>query len=274
MDELQEDTDSRGFKRLRREVSRRIGVDYTNYSKSHLRRRFHARMRVVGENKFESYLNYLKGDEDEIEELRELLTVNVTKFKRDEGVWEIIEEEVIPDLIEKKRDDIIKNIKVWSAGCATGEEPYSLAISYLNNDPPENIDIQVIATDLDGKALDFAKRGKYPEKSVKNLSINEKRKYFKQENGDWILRDNVKDKVEFKEMNIFKTSFTKKFGLILCRNLMIYFNNKSKKDLMMRLVESLDRGGFLVLGMAENLRAPAKEHVEAYDLRKRIFVKR
>lgn len=274
MEKLEKDTDSRGFKKLRKEVSRRIGVDYSNYSKSHLRRRFHARMRVVEETKFKSYLNYLKRNEEEINELRELLTVNVTKFKRDDEVWEIIQDDIFPQLLEKKKKDILKNIKAWSAGCATGEEPYSLAISYLNNNPPKNLDFEVNATDLDGKALDFARDGAYPDKSVKNLSINEKRKYFRQKEGEWILSDKVKDIVEFKKLNIFKTSFTKKFDFILCRNLMIYFNNESKTDLMMRLVEGLRSGGFLVLGMAENLRSPARDHVETYNLRKRIFVKK
>ncbi len=274
MEGLENDTDSQGFKRLRKEVSRRIGVDYTNYSKSHLRRRFHARMRVVEKSKFKDYLNYLKHNEDEIAELRDLLTVNVTKFKRDKDVWKLIEDEVIPQMIKKKEEDILKNIKVWSAGCATGEEPYSLAISYLNNNPSEDLKFKVTATDLDGEALDFAKKGTYPEKSVKNLSKNEKRKYFDLKNENWVLDDKVKDLVDFKELDIFETSFTKKFDLILCRNLMIYFSNESKTELMMRLAESLNRGGFLILGMAENLRAPARDHLETYDLRKRIFFKK
>ncbi|MBS3781921.1 MAG: protein-glutamate O-methyltransferase CheR [Candidatus Thermoplasmatota archaeon] len=273
MDKLESDTDSKGFKRLRNEVSKRIGVDYENYSKSHLRRRFHARMRVVETPKFTDYLNYLKRNDEEIEKLRKLLTVNVTKFKRDEDVWEIIEDEVIPQIIDKKNDEIFKKIKVWSAGCATGEEPYSLAISFLNNQLPENISIQIYGTDLDNQALDFARNGVYPDKSVKNLSKMEKKEFFIQKNKGWILKDKIKDLVKFEKKDIFKTEFKRKFDLILCRNLMIYFNNDSKADLMKRLVESLNKGGFLIIGMAENLRAPAKDDVESYDLKKRIFVK-
>ncbi len=274
MEELQSDTDSDGFKRLRKEVSRKIGVDYENYSKSHLRRRFHARMRVVETSKFSDYLNYIKQDDEEIEELRELLTVNVTKFKRDIDVWKLLENEVIPELLEKKEDSILKKLKAWSAGCATGEEPYSLAISCLNNQLSDDIDVNIVGTDLDGKALDFARNGAYPDKSVKNLSKIEKRNFFKQKDGEWVIDDSVKDIVEFKKNDIFKTAFTKKFDLILCRNLMIYFNNESKTELMERLVESLNRGGFLVIGMAENLRSPAKDKVESYDLKRRIFVKK
>jgi len=274
MEELENDTDSKGFKKLRKEVSRMIGVNYENYSKSHLRRRFHARMRVVGESRFIDYLNYLNRDEKEIEELRELLTVNVTKFKRDEDVWKLLEEEIIPNLLEKKDQKILKKVRGWSAGCATGEEPYSLAMSCLNNRPSKDIDIQIIGTDLDSKALDFARNGAYPDKSVKNLSNNEKKKFFKNKNGDWVLDEEVKELVEFREKDVFKTSFTRKFDLILCRNLMIYFNNESKTELMTRLVESLNKGGFLVIGMAENLRSPAKDQVEPYDLKRRIFVKK
>jgi len=275
MEKLERDTDSKGFERLKNEVSRIIGVDYDNYSKSHLRRRFHARMRVVGTTRFIDYLNHLKKNEKEIEKLRELLTVNVTKFKRDKKVWKVIENEVIPQILEIKEDSILKKIEAWCAGCSTGEEPYSLAISYLNNRPSNDISFQVEATDLDGEALDYAKNAEYPSKSVKNLSKAEKKNYFRKENDEeWILTEEVKDLVDFKKNDIFKTSFTKKFDLILCRNLMIYFNNESKSELMERLVESLKDGGFLIIGMSENLRAPAKDKVESYDLKRRIFVRK
>jgi len=274
MEKLQRNTDSKGFERLKNKVSRMIGVDYDNYSKSHLRRRFHARMRVVETPRFIDYMNYLRNNEEEIEKLRELLTVNVTRFKRDKKVWDAIEDQVIPQILEKKNESILKNIEAWSAGCATGEEPYSLAISYLNNRPLDDVSFQIKATDLDEEALDFARNAEYPSKSVENLSISEKKKYFKKEyKGDWILADEVKNLVDFKIKDIFKTSFAKKFDLILCRNLMIYFNNESKSELMERLVESLKEGGFLIIGMSENLRSPAKEKVESYDLKKRIFIK-
>lgn len=274
MEKLERNTDSKGFERLKNKVSRMIGVDYDNYSKSHLRRRFHARMRVVETPKFIDYMNYLRNDEEEIEKLKELLTVNVTKFKRDKKVWDAIEDQIIPQILEKKNESILKNIEAWSAGCATGEEPYSLAISYLNNRPPDDVSFQIKATDLDEEALDFARNAEYPSKSVKNLSILEKKKYLRKEyEGDWILTEKVKNLVDFKKKDIFKTSFTKKFDLILCRNLMIYFNNESKSELMERLVESLKEEGFLIIGMSENLRSPAKENVESYDLKKRIFIK-
>jgi len=275
MEELERDTDSRGFERLKNEVSRKIGVDYDNYSKSHLRRRFHARMRVVGTTRFIDYLNHLKKNEKEIEKLRELLTVNVTKFKRDEKVWNVIENQVIPQILEKKEGSIFKKIEAWSAGCSTGEEPYSLAISYLNNLTSDDVSFQIKATDLDGEALDYAKNAEYPSKSVKNLSKAEKKNYFRRKNDEeWVLTDEVKDLVDFKKNDVFKTSFTKKFDLILCRNLMIYFNNESKSELMERLVESLKDGGFLIIGMSENLRSPAKDKVESYDLKRRIFVRK
>lgn len=271
--ELEQDTDSEGFRRLRKEISKKIGVDYDNYSTRHLRRRFHARMRVVNTPKFSDYLQYLrKNEEKEIEKLRDLLTVNVTKFKRDTDVWEIIEDEVIPELLGKDKTGL-NRVKAWSAGCATGEEPYSLSISYLQNNPDKNVSFKITATDLDDEALNFAERGEYPDKSVKNLTTSEKREFFNDVDGGWKVNDKVKAQVNFKRKDIFKTAFSKKFDLILCRNLMIYFNNEAKTELMERLVESLRSGGFLVIGMSENLRAPAKEKVEAYNLKKRVFLK-
>ncbi len=274
MEELERDTDSRGFERLKSKVSKMIGVDYDNYSKSHLRRRFHARMRVVETPKFSDYLKYLRKNSEEIEKLRELLTVNVTKFKRDKKVWNTIEEQVIPKILERKNESILKKIEAWSSGCSTGEEPYSLAISYLNNRLLDDVSFKIYATDLDEEALNFARNAEYPNKSVKNLSRSEKERYFREDDEEWILNDKVKDLVNYKKNDIFKTSFTRKFDLILCRNLMIYFNNEAKTELMERLVESLKEGGFLIIGMSENLRAPAKDKVESFDLKKRIFIKR
>ncbi len=274
MTELQEDTDSKGFKELRKEVSRKIGVDYDNYSKRHLRRRFHARMRVVDTPRFSEYLEYIKKNKEEIEELRDLLTVNVTRFKRDEEVWEIIEDEIFPEIIDRTGEGVLGSLDAWSAGCATGEEPYSLAISYLKNRPSDDLSFSITATDLDEEALDFARNGEYPRKSVKNLSSSEKRKFFDEKKGGWQVKGKLKRLVDLKEKDIFKTSFTKKFDLILCRNLMIYFNNEAKSELMERLVESLSKGGFLIIGMSENLRSPAKDKVESYNLKRRVFVRR
>ncbi len=270
---LEKDTDSYGFKRLKNEISKKIGVDYDNYSNRHLRRRFHARMRVVDTPKFSDYLNYLKKNEkEEIEKLRDLLTVNVTKFKRDIEVWKIIEGEVVPDLLNKDKTGL-NRIRAWSAGCATGEEPYSLSICYLKNKSSSGPSFKITATDLDSEALTFAKRGEYPDKSLKNLSRTEKRDFFNDVDGGWKIKEKVKRQVDFKKKDIFKTRFTQKFDFISCRNLMIYFNNEAKTKLMERLVESLRPGGYLVIGMSENLRAPAKDKVKAYNLRKRVFLK-
>jgi len=271
---LEDDTDSLGFKRLRKEVSNLIGVDYDNYSKSHLRRRFHARMRVVDKTTFSEYNSYIKNSEEEVEKLRKLLTVNVTRFKRDQEVWKILENEVYPKLIEQKNDGIIKKLKVWSAGCATGEEPYSLAMTYLKTNPPSDMKCTITATDLDHEALSFARNGEYPEKSLKNVTASERKKYFEEVEEGYKVKKSLKDLVNFKRKDIFKTNFSHRFDLILCRNLMIYFNNEAKTQLMERLVKSLNKDGFLVIGMSENLREPAKSQVETYNLRRRVFVKR
>lgn len=272
--DLEDDTDSLGFKRLRKEVSNLIGVDYQNYSKSHLRRRFHARMRVIDKPTFSGYNSYIKNSEEEVEKLRKLLTVNVTRFKRDEEVWKILKKEVIPKLIEQKSSGIIKKLKFWSAGCATGEEPYSLAMTYLKNKPSSDIKCSITATDLDHEALSFARNGEYPDKSLKNVTMSEKKEYFNKVEDGYEVKNSLKELVNFKRKDIFKTKFSHRFDLILCRNLMIYFNNEAKTQLMERLVESLNKDGFLVIGMSENLREHAKSQVETNNLKRRVFVKR
>lgn len=274
MEDLERETNSEGFRRLRREVSKKIGVDYSTYSKKHLRRRFHARMRVTGQKTFSRYLKYLRDSDEEIEKLKKLLTVNVTKFKRDEEVWDILREDVIPTLIKGKKDDIFKRLKFWSAGCATGEEPYSLAISFLESSMLEDFDCHILATDIDKEALSFARRGVYPPKALKNVTEHEKKVYFDKRDGEWAVTDKVKELVEFRHMDIFKNDFNKNFDLISCRNLMIYFNTEAKTDLTERLVDSLREGGFLILGMSETLRFPARDKMEKYHLRRRVFRKK
>ncbi|MEF8836143.1 MAG: protein-glutamate O-methyltransferase CheR [Candidatus Thermoplasmatota archaeon] len=273
-EELESDTDSEGFRRLMKEISRRIGVDYTTYSKRHLRRRFHARMKVVGEKTFSGYLGYVRNNEEEIEKLKDLLTVNVTKFKRNKKVWRIIQDGVIPTVLESKREEIFKKVKCWSAGCATGEEPYSLAISYLENGGIRGMDFKIEATDLDEGALEFARKGEYPPKAVENLSEQEKRNYFKKMDGTWKVKDEVRELVDFRCKNIFKTDFSSRYDLILCRNLMIYFNREAKNRLTERLIESLKRNGLLILGMSETLSMPARDLVEKYDIKSRIYRKK
>jgi len=231
-------------------------------------------MRVTGQRTFSSYLSYLRDSDEEIEKLKKLLTVNVTKFKRDEEVWDILREDVIPTLIEGKKDDIFKRLKFWSAGCATGEEPYSLAISFLESSMLENFDCNILATDIDKEALSFARRGVYPPKALKNVTEHEKKVYFEKRDGEWAVTDKIKELVEFRHIDILKNDFEKNFDLISCRNLMIYFNTEAKSNLTERLVGSLREGGFLILGMSETLRFPARDKMEKYHLRRRVFRKK
>lgn len=273
MKELESDSESLGFKMLRDEVSRLIGVDYRNYSEKHLIRRFHARMRVVGTTTFRDYLDLLRREKSEIDKLRDLLTVNVTQFKRDTPVWDKIEKEVIPLILEEKAKKGVKRVSVWSAGCATGEEPYSLAICFLNNDVPKSISLTIKGTDLDSSALEFAKDAIYPENSLRSLSRYEKLDFFSKKDGLWELKPEVKNMVRYENKDIFKSMRGNRYDLILCRNIMIYFSDDAKVRLMEALVDSLNPGGYLNIGMSESLRAPARDKVEVYDLKKRIFFK-
>ncbi len=277
--ELESDTDSKGFDMLRGKVSDLIGVDYNNYSKSHLSRRFHARMRVNEIPTFRGYMRFLRDNEEELEELRDLLTVNVTRFKRDRDMWDLLKDDVIPDIVEKKKNSPSsrdKKIKCWSAGCSTGEEPYSLSMCFLQNGVKgdDGITCEISATDLDEHALEVAKEGVYPEKSLENITAQERRDFLSEVEKGYGVKDKVKDLVDFKKRDILKDKHFRKYDIILCRYLMIYFTNDAKTQLMDRLVDGLKENGFLVIGMSENLRPLVREKVEPYDLKRRIFVKK
>ncbi|KNZ71026.1 chemotaxis protein CheR [Thermincola ferriacetica] len=227
-------------------LRKRKGLDLTGYKRPQMERRINSLMRSVKCGSYDDYLDLMDKEPQHWRKFIDTLTINVSEFYRNPPQWEVLQQKIIPMLLENS-----PNLKVWSAGCSTGEEPYTLAMIFAYNFP--RVSVSILATDIDEEVMAKAKNGIYNEKAVANLPRLYITKYFKQEGSNYIIADEIKRKVRFQKHNLLKDVFDKNFDLILCRNVVIYFTEESKSALYKRFHESLKPGGVLFTGSTEQI---------------------
>lgn len=176
------------------------------------------------------------------------MTINVSEFYRNPPQWKILEEKVLPYLFEKAGS---KNIKIWSAACSTGDEPYSLAMLMSKFVPLKQISI--FATDIDKQILNQAQTGLYNAKSIVGVPAEFKAKYFEEVGKSFKISDEIKKCVTFKQHNLLKDPYPKGMDLIVCRNVLIYFTNEAKDEIYHKFNHSLKEGGVLFVGSTEQI---------------------
>lgn len=264
-----------GFELLKRAIKESTGFNCEQYKEAHFRRRVNVRVRATSSENYGEYLRLLKKDSEEYEYLIKALTINVSEFFRNPETFEVIEKEVIPFLIKSRSDSLIKSIRIWSAGCATGEEAYSLAMllhKVLNRDY-NKYRISIIGTDIDTLSLEKAQKGVYLENVLKNVDASTKENYFVKLNETYQVSDQLKSMIRFKRQDMISESCTGRFDLIICRNVMIYFKKEVQEQLQLNFHKALNRGGFLVIGKAETLLGAASNHFKTYNSRERLYIK-
>jgi chemotaxis protein methyltransferase CheR len=207
---------------------------------------------------FYRYYRYLKegGREQEEELLRllDVLTINETAFFRNRPQFEFLEEVVLPGLAEQKKKQGDFLFRIWSAGCATGEEPYSIAISALESLMPRSAwEVRVYASDLSLSALERADRGLYPEVKLTGLSGERERGYFAKTNDGYLIRDEVKRLVIYDFHNLKHENGLRNLDVVFCRNVLIYFDPDEQQRVVTKLVRALKPGGYLFLGHSESV---------------------
>ncbi|MFW5442980.1 MAG: CheR family methyltransferase [Methylococcaceae bacterium] len=218
--------------------------------------RLSKRVRMHGLENFKQYCRYLKDNpEKEFTEFINAVTTNLTSFYREKHHFEYLEKTVIPEVI--KKNSTIKTIRCWSAGCSTGEEPYSLAMTLLEN-VPNNWDIKILATDLDTNVLQTAAGGVYTTDRVEGLAASTLRKWFKRGKGKNANKVKMSKElqaiVHFKQLNLMKDWPIKThFDFIFCRNVLIYFDKETKETLAQRYAGLLATGSHLFIGHSESL---------------------
>lgn len=222
-------------------------IDLNAYKEKQMKRRIDtliAKHKIVG---YDKYVQALKTDKALFEEFVNYITINVSEFYRNPDQWKVLDEKVFPELVGK----FGKNLKIWSAACSTGDEPYSLVMA-LSKHVPLN-QIKILATDLDKQVIAKAKVGLYNEKSIMNVPDEMKKKYFTQIGPSYKIADEIKARVEFKEHNLLKDPYPTDCDLIVCRNVLIYFTEEAKDAVFVKFQKSLKPGGNLFIGSTEQI---------------------
>ncbi len=248
-----QDIDIADLKRISELIYQKYRYDFRNYAMSSFKRRV---LRIIELKKMtvDGLIKKLEENPSFINEFLDELTVNVTEMFRDPSFWRVMREEIIPAILLNH-----KQFKIWHAGCSSGEEVLSMAI--LLKEMGIHQDVTVIATDLDVNILERAKSGSYP---IKNIDLNEKnyiryqgtgqlKDYFKEENGNAVFDKNLLSNVSFRKHDLVLGDVFNKFDLILCRNVMIYFNQTLQNEVLKKFHASLFKYGYLAIGSKESL---------------------
>jgi chemotaxis protein methyltransferase CheR len=222
-------------------------IDLNAYKERQMKRRIDSLISKNGYKGYEEYVEALKTDKERFEEFVTYLTINVSEFYRNPDQWELMDKEIIPELIDK----FGKNLKIWSAACSTGDEPYSLVMA-LSRHIPLNM-IHITATDLDKQVIAKAKVGLYNEKSVAAVPADLRSKYFTKIGLSYQISDEIKSRVEFKEHNLLENNYETGYHMIVCRNVLIYFTEEAKDEVFRKFYKSLQPGGVLFIGSTEQI---------------------
>jgi chemotaxis protein methyltransferase CheR len=218
------------------------------------------RLKESGIADAERYYRAISSDDDraELSKLINMITTNETYFWRAESQMDSFRDIILPRLTEKKVATNNRKLRIWSAGCSTGEEPYTLAICILEAIPFHSIwQIEICATDISTEVLNKALEGCYSKRAVEKLPEEYLRKYFTERNGQYLISNTVKKMVEFDYANLADTYYESEFDVIFCRNVLIYFKDESKKEILARFHGSLLPNGYLFLGPTEMIRGLA-----------------
>lgn len=251
---MSEDT----FRLIRDFIKNHCGLYFDDESKFLLEKRLSRRVENYHLKNYEDYyhiLMYDKRRDEELSAIIDILTVNETYFFREISQLKAFSDEIIPELIEKKKDR--KRLRIWSAGCSTGEEPYTIAILILEKNLLPEWEVDILGSDINQRVLHVARRGIYKKSAFRNTEDYFIRKYFTDEGGgNYRIIDPVKGLVNFSLLNLmdpFKVGFVGEMDVIFCRNVIIYFDQDSKKKVINNFYNRLSEDGYLLLGHSESL---------------------
>ena len=245
------------FERFRQLIYNESGIKLRDNKKDLLRQRLNKRIRSLHLTSFSEYYDLVRDDRSrkELTEMIDAVSTNVTSFFREVKHFEFLSERAIPDTIARKKNGP-GEIRIWSAACSSGEEPYSILFTLLEmTSIPKSWDIKLLATDISTKVLQRAMKGNYPESKLNGLAEAVLRKYFDKGEGEYIIKPRIREIVKFKWFNLIspKFPFKHKFDIIFCRNVMIYFDKPTREELVEKFTDALAEGGYLCIGHSESL---------------------
>ncbi|MGW8380468.1 CheR family methyltransferase [Streptomyces sp. ODS28] len=249
------------------------GFDFTGYKRSSLGRRIRKRMAAIDVSTYTDYRDRLEANADEFGALFNTILINVTSFFRDPDAWTYLQREVVPELLGEIGDE--EEVRVWSAGCSSGEEAYSLAIMFAEALGIEESlrRVKIYGTDVDEEALRAARSGLYPAKSLEALSPELRERYFEQDGAQFVFRSDLRRRVIFGRHDITRDAPISRLDLLVCRNALMYFNVEAQRQIVDRFHFALREGAYLFLGKAEMLLNDA-DRFEVLSMRQRVFRRR
>lgn len=235
------------YEKFKKDVLNLTKIDLNYYKEKQMKRRIDTLIGKTNAKTYDEYVTLLKTKKDVLEQFVNFLTINVSEFYRNPDQWQILDKKVFPELIKK----FGKNLKIWSAACSTGDEPYSLVMALSKHIPLNQI--HIIATDIDKQVLEKARVGLYNEKSIANVPDDLKKKYFTKIGASYQISDEIKKRVEFKEHNLLRDAYPTGCDMIVCRNVVIYFTDDAKQDIYVKFNQSLKDKGILFIGSTEQI---------------------
>ncbi|HHY90225.1 MAG TPA: protein-glutamate O-methyltransferase CheR [Clostridiales bacterium] len=240
-----------GYEKFKEQILKKTGIDLSAYKERQMKRRIDS---LIQRNKFNSYEEFfqeINRNHKLFEEFINYLTINVSEFYRNPAQWQVLKDEIFPQLLTRN-----KRLKIWSAACSTGEEPYSLVLTLSELIPKKFI--QILATDIDKDVLNKAKIGIYSSKSVANVPHHLLRQYFVKVGDSYQIHDEIKQCVQFRQHNLLSDPYPDNCDLIVCRNVLIYFTEESKDQIYKNFYNALADEGILFVGSTEQIILPAR----------------
>lgn len=249
------------FQRVSNVIYKHCGIDLNDGKKTLVRARLAKRMRALQYGSFREYIDFALSDagQQEFHSLVDSLSTNLTSFFREKDHFQYLINQFLPKLLEKKSRLSERKIRIWSAGCSSGEEPYSLAITLIENIPDyQKWDVKILASDVSTQILDRAKQGTYAQSRVEPLTKEQKRRFLVPNNieGEKVYQVSreLQNIICFRYLNLMKEWPCKgPFDIIFCRNVMIYFDKPTQAKLVERFGKCLTKGGILCIGHSESL---------------------
>jgi two-component system CheB/CheR fusion protein len=258
------------FEELLTYLKRSRGFDFTGYKRTSLSRRIRKRMQAVNIERFSDYTDYLEVHPDEFAHLFNTILINVTDFFRDPPVWDYLATEIVPRVVAAKKNG--DSIRIWSAGCASGQEAYTLAIAMAVGVDVFRERVKIYGTDIDLDALNQARQAVYAAREIEGIKPELLAKYFEKSADRYSFRKELRRSVIFGRHDLFQDAPISRLDLLICRNTLMYFNAESQGRILDRFHFAVAEGGYLLLGKGEMLLARNDSFVPV-DLKRRVFTK-
>lgn len=235
------------YESFKKDVYKLTNINLSLYKERQMKRRIESLMERKGFKAFDAYFQAMQKDKSLLDSFVSYLTINVSEFYRNPKQWEILEDEIIPYM----KKSVGRQVRIWSAACSTGDEPYTLAMIMAKHFPLNQIHVE--ATDIDDNVLEFAQTGIYSARSVAGLPKDLLNKHFTKIDKGYQVNEDIRNCVNFRKHNLLEDAYPNDMNLIVCRNVVIYFTDEAKDSVYQKFNRSLVRNGVLFIGSTEQI---------------------